>query len=243
MHGLHVTVGVLVLIGVLIRAFMGHFSSRSHFGVEGTVLYWHFVDVVWLALYSPCTCSDRGWSSNAILSCSSFRPTRCCCCRCSGSGWRTSSATAVSRACGTPSPSYRTRAGLFAVGYTALVIALISPLHAVGEQYFSVHMVQHLLLTLVAAPLLLLSSSMPVLLWAFHERDRATVGRLVGQPGPIRSALRWLTHPVVAWTLFVVYAVAVAPAARLPVGTRKPLGALLRAHQLFRDRRCCSGGR
>jgi cytochrome c oxidase subunit III len=51
LHGLHVTIGVLVLIGVLIRAFMHHFSSRSHFGVEGTVLYWHFVDVVWLGLY------------------------------------------------------------------------------------------------------------------------------------------------------------------------------------------------
>lgn len=51
LHGLHVTVGVLVLAGVLIRSFMGHFSSRSHFGVEGTVLYWHFVDAVWLALY------------------------------------------------------------------------------------------------------------------------------------------------------------------------------------------------
>lgn len=52
LHGLHVTAGVLVLTGVLIRAFMGHFSSRSHFGVEGSVLYWHFVDVVWLALYA-----------------------------------------------------------------------------------------------------------------------------------------------------------------------------------------------
>jgi cytochrome c oxidase subunit 3 len=51
LHGIHVTVGVLVLVGVLVRSFMGHFSSRSHFGVEGTVLYWHFVDVVWLALY------------------------------------------------------------------------------------------------------------------------------------------------------------------------------------------------
>jgi cytochrome c oxidase subunit III len=51
LHGLHVTVGVLVLTGVLIRVFMGHFSSRSHFGLEGTVLYWHFVDAVWLALY------------------------------------------------------------------------------------------------------------------------------------------------------------------------------------------------
>lgn len=51
LHGLHVTIGVLVLIGVLVRAFMGHFSSRNHFGVEGTVLYWHFVDIVWIALY------------------------------------------------------------------------------------------------------------------------------------------------------------------------------------------------
>jgi cytochrome c oxidase subunit 3 len=51
LHGLHVTAGVLVLIGVVIRAFMGHFSSRNHFGAEGTILYWHFVDAVWIALY------------------------------------------------------------------------------------------------------------------------------------------------------------------------------------------------
>jgi putative membrane protein len=98
---------------------------------------------------------------------------------------------------------FRTRGGLFVVGYTALLLALISPLHTVGEQYFSVHMVQHLLLSLVAPPLLLLSSSMPVLLWALPAHDRATLGRLVGQPGPIRSVLRWLTRPLVAWTLFV----------------------------------------
>jgi putative membrane protein len=64
-------------------------------------------------------------------------------------------------------------------------------------------MVQHLLLTLVAAPLLLLSSSMPVLLWALPMRDRVTLGRLVGQPGAIRTTLRWVTHPLVAWWLFV----------------------------------------
>ena len=52
LHGLHVTAGVIVLTGVMIRGFMGHFSSRSHFGVEGSVLYWHFVDVVWIALYA-----------------------------------------------------------------------------------------------------------------------------------------------------------------------------------------------
>ena len=52
LHGLHVTVGVITLMGILVRGFMGHFSSRNHFGVEGTILYWHFVDVVWLALYA-----------------------------------------------------------------------------------------------------------------------------------------------------------------------------------------------
>jgi cytochrome c oxidase assembly factor CtaG len=98
---------------------------------------------------------------------------------------------------------YRMRNALFIIGYTALLIALISPLHAVGEQYFSVHMVQHLLLSLVAPPLLLLSSSMPVLLWALAPRARATLGRLVGQPGPFRSILRATTRPLVALGLFV----------------------------------------
>jgi cytochrome c oxidase subunit 3 len=52
LHGLHVTIGAVLLIGITIRAFLGHFSSRNHFGVEGTILYWHFVDVVWIALYA-----------------------------------------------------------------------------------------------------------------------------------------------------------------------------------------------
>jgi putative membrane protein len=93
--------------------------------------------------------------------------------------------------------------GLFVAGYGVLVVALISPIHTLGEALFSVHMVQHLLLVLVAAPLLLLSNSMSVLLWGLPREERATLGRLVGRPGPARSALRWLTLPLVAWWLFV----------------------------------------
>ncbi len=52
LHGLHVTAGVLVLTTVLIRVFLGHFSPARHFGIEGAVLYWHFVDIVWFALYA-----------------------------------------------------------------------------------------------------------------------------------------------------------------------------------------------
>ena len=65
------------------------------------------------------------------------------------------------------------------------------------------HMVQHLLLTMVAPPLLLLSNGMPVLLWAFPRKERVGLGRLVGRDGPVRRTLRFLTHPVIAWTLYL----------------------------------------
>jgi cytochrome c oxidase subunit III len=51
-HGLHVTVGVLLILSVLWRARQeGHYSSNSHFGVEAAEIYWHFVDVIWLILF------------------------------------------------------------------------------------------------------------------------------------------------------------------------------------------------
>jgi cytochrome c oxidase subunit 3 len=51
LHGLHVTVGVVLLVAILLRTWWGHFTARSHFGFEGTILYWHFVDIVWFFLY------------------------------------------------------------------------------------------------------------------------------------------------------------------------------------------------
>jgi heme/copper-type cytochrome/quinol oxidase subunit 3 len=51
-HGLHVTIGVLFLIIILVRALRGHFSGKSHFAAEAGTLYWHFVDIVWLFVYS-----------------------------------------------------------------------------------------------------------------------------------------------------------------------------------------------
>jgi cytochrome c oxidase subunit 3 len=51
MHGAHVIAGVLLLVAMYIRGLAGHFSPRHHFGLEGATLYWHFVDLVWVALY------------------------------------------------------------------------------------------------------------------------------------------------------------------------------------------------
>ncbi len=50
-HGLHVTVGAIMLIAILGRCMKGHFTKEEHFGFEATAWYWHFVDVVWLLLF------------------------------------------------------------------------------------------------------------------------------------------------------------------------------------------------
>jgi len=51
-HGAHVTLGVLAMIGITIRAFMGKYTRESHGGVEAMGLYWHFVDLVWIILFT-----------------------------------------------------------------------------------------------------------------------------------------------------------------------------------------------
>ena len=51
-HGFHVIVGMLMLLFITIRLMRGHFTPERHFGFEGAAWYWHFVDVVWLGLYS-----------------------------------------------------------------------------------------------------------------------------------------------------------------------------------------------
>lgn len=50
-HGMHVTVGVIMLSVITLRCIAGHFKPKSHFGFEAVAWYWHFVDVVWLALF------------------------------------------------------------------------------------------------------------------------------------------------------------------------------------------------
>jgi len=50
-HGLHVTIGVIMLTVILFRCIKGHFTPARHFAFEGVAWYWHFVDVVWLGLF------------------------------------------------------------------------------------------------------------------------------------------------------------------------------------------------
>lgn len=50
-HGLHVTIGAIMLTVMLFRSIKGHFTPQNHFAFEASAWYWHFVDVVWLFLF------------------------------------------------------------------------------------------------------------------------------------------------------------------------------------------------
>lgn len=52
LHGAHVAAGLLMLLYVLVRALAGHFNAVRHFAVRNAILYWHFVDVVWIVVFT-----------------------------------------------------------------------------------------------------------------------------------------------------------------------------------------------
>jgi cytochrome c oxidase subunit III len=52
LHGAHVFVGLSLLTFATVRAFRGHFTAKEHRGVEVPGIYWHFVDVMWIFVYS-----------------------------------------------------------------------------------------------------------------------------------------------------------------------------------------------
>lgn len=89
------------------------------------------------------------------------------------------------------------RRAAFMSGLVVVFVALASPIAVYAGALFSVHMVQHLLLTLVAAPLLLLGAPGTLALRSATPRGRA---RLVDifHSVPVRT----VTHPVVTWSLF-----------------------------------------
>jgi cytochrome c oxidase subunit 3 len=52
LHGAHVFIGLSLLLFVTIRSFRGHYSPTEHRGVEVPGIYWHFVDIMWIIVYS-----------------------------------------------------------------------------------------------------------------------------------------------------------------------------------------------
>lgn len=85
-------------------------------------------------------------------------------------------------------------------GWIVLALALLSPLHPLGEVLFSAHMLQHELLMLAAAPLLVLSRPLVPMLWGMPLSWRRGVGRF-SKTAPVQRVWQFLTAPVAAWAI------------------------------------------
>jgi cytochrome c oxidase assembly factor CtaG len=96
------------------------------------------------------------------------------------------------------------RTALFVLGLVALIVALASPIESLALELFSVHMVQHMLLLVVAAPLLLLGAPVRPLLRGLPRAVRRTVVRSLARNTAFRALVHLLRHPLVAAALYVV---------------------------------------
>jgi putative membrane protein len=91
-------------------------------------------------------------------------------------------------------------ASCFAAGWIITVLALLSPLHRMSEELFLAHMVQHELLMVVAAPLLVVGRPLVPMLWAFPSGGRRSIGRATRNHA-LRAFWRFITRPIVAFLL------------------------------------------
>lgn len=92
----------------------------------------------------------------------------------------------------------------FAGGLLGLFVAFVSPVDALGGVLFSGHMTQHMLLVIVAAPLLVLGAPLLPLLWALPRHARRTTGRVWRRARSLRALLHGLMHPLVAGALYAL---------------------------------------
>lgn len=89
------------------------------------------------------------------------------------------------------------------LGLVVLATSLMSPIDTLGGQLFFMHMIQHLLSMMIAVPLLLLANPFPFILWGLPTRARHVVGRQFTRDAAVRTTLRTLTRPAVAWMAFL----------------------------------------
>jgi putative membrane protein len=96
------------------------------------------------------------------------------------------------------------RAAAYLTGLLTVGVALLSPLDSLSAMLFSAHMVQHELLTMIAAPLLLLGNPLPVFLWALPGSLRRRAPSALARAAPLRGVLALILRPTVTWPLYMV---------------------------------------
>jgi cytochrome c oxidase assembly factor CtaG len=110
------------------------------------------------------------------------------------------------------------RTAYFLCGVGALAVALLSPIEAYDTVLFSVHVTQHMLLTMIAAPLLALGAPVTLALRVARGRTRRRMTRVLHSP-----PLRVIGHPLVAWVLFTLSLYALYFSPLFDLSLRNPL--------------------
>jgi putative membrane protein len=98
----------------------------------------------------------------------------------------------------------RAQAACFGIGLGLILLALVSPIGTYDSDLFSLHMTEHLLLTVGAPPLLLLGGPLLALLWGLPNQERRGAARLLRPDGWLFHVGGSLARPQVALTLFVI---------------------------------------
>jgi cytochrome c oxidase assembly factor CtaG len=113
-------------------------------------------------------------------------------------GWRRLRRQSVQRklATGLRLASYLSGLGIIA-------ISLMSPIDRLGGQLFFMHMIQHMLFMMLAAPLLWLAEPFPIVLWGLPAGARHSVSSLFMRDALFRRALARVTAPGASWLLFI----------------------------------------
>lgn len=88
-------------------------------------------------------------------------------------------------------------------GLAILTISLISPIDLLGSQLFFMHMIQHMLMMMVAAPLMWLGEPFPIGLWGFPVKLRQLIGKGFARESSFRHLLVSATGPGIAWFAFI----------------------------------------
>jgi len=88
-----------------------------------------------------------------------------------------------------------------AAGLGTFGVAMVSPLAVAAEERFAAHMLQHVLMTIVAVPLLLIADPFAAMIWSLPCRGRAAVGRLLAPASPLRRVIAFMVAPAAAWTI------------------------------------------
>jgi cytochrome c oxidase assembly factor CtaG len=110
------------------------------------------------------------------------------------------------------------RTAYFLCGIAAIALALLSPIEAYDTALFSVHVSQHMLLTMVAAPLLALGAPVTLALRVSRGRTRRRLTRVLHSP-----PMRVIGHPLVAWVLFTMSLYALYFSPLFDLSLRQPL--------------------